>query len=122
MAGIPPMDPGTMSPADKSALGGSLGLETPPAPLSGAGVVPDGDLSAIDVGTVKSALSAAYSQFGAFDAEARDTILVTPAGSTATEGYHLEEQSKAIDAPGSGILDVGPVPPEPVRIPSEERA
>jgi len=108
MAGVPPMDPGTMTPASKSALGASLGLETPPPPLSGAGVVPDGDLSDLNVAEVRQELDDAYGQQAGFQAEARDVILASPTGSSATEGYHLDQQAEMIN--DQGHLDVGPVP------------
>jgi hypothetical protein len=116
MAGTPPANPGTMTPESKSALGSRLGLETPPDPMAGADVVPGGDLSDADEGEMRDALSAAYDQHDGYQADARDTILMSPEGSSASEGYHLQEQSAAIN--DQGHLDVGPVPDRPV----EERA
>jgi len=100
-----------MTPEGKSALGSRLGLESRPDPLAGASVVPDGDLSTADTGEMKSVLSAAYGEHGGYQADAHDNILASPMGSTATEGYHLSQQSAAIN--DQGHLDVGPVPPRP---------
>jgi hypothetical protein len=108
---MPPADPGTMTPQQKADLGSRLGLTTPPPPMEGAGTV-SGDLSDVNVAEVDSANAAAQSQAGAYDREAREVILESPAGSTATEGYHLQEQSASISGDG-GVLDVGPVPPRP---------
>jgi hypothetical protein len=111
MAGIPPNPPGTMTPVSKDALGQRLGLDSPPPVLSGAGVVPDGDLSSVNVAEVSAQLADAYSDIDGYEGEARDIILTSPAGSSASEGYHLSQQSDVIN--DQGHLDVGPVPERP---------
>lgn len=108
---MPPTDPGTMTPAGKAALGSRLGLTSTPSPTEGSGTV-DGNLSSVDVGAVTAADAAAQSQAAGYDREAREVILESPAGSTASEGYHLDQQSAAISGDG-GVLDVPPVPGRP---------
>lgn len=104
----PPTDPGTMTPESKAALGARLGLDTPPSVLEGSGTAMA--VSSTDVGAVEAANSAAMSESASYQREVHDVILASPAGSTATEGYHLDEQSAAIHAGGLGV---GPVPPRP---------
>ena len=106
---MPPSDPGTMTPQSKAALGARLGLDTPPSVLEGNGAV-SGDLSSVNVGEVDAANSAAMSENAAYQREVHDVILASPAGSTATEGYHLDQQSPAIRPGGLGV---GPVPDRP---------
>ncbi len=109
--GMPPSDPGTMTPAGKAALGGRLGLNTTPGPADGSGTV-SGDLSSVSTGEIEAANAAAHSQDAAYQREVHDVILASPAGSTATEGYHLDQQSAAISGDG-GTLDVPDVPASP---------
>lgn len=106
----PPTDPGTMTPQSKAALGARLGLDTPPSVLEGSGTTMA--VSSVDQSAVDSAMSSAMSEDASYQREVHDVILASPAGSTATEGYHLDEQSAAIN-PGGGVLNVGVVPPRP---------
>ena len=107
----PPSDPGTMTPQSKAALGARLGLDTPPSVLEGNGTTMA--VSGVDQGAVDAAMGAAMSQDSAYQAEVHSVILASPAGSTATEGYHLDEQSAAINTHGAGPLEVGAVPDRP---------
>ena len=108
----PPTNPGTMTPESKAALGSSLGLNGSPSPTEGSGTVSNNNLSSVDVGAVESANSAAMSEDHAYQQQVHDIILASPAGSTATEGYHLDQQSAAIN-PDGGVLSVGAVPARP---------
>lgn len=107
----PPVNPGVMTPDEKAALGARLGLDTPPAVTSGSGTV-SGDLSSVNVAEMQAEMADAYREDAAYQREVHDVILASPAGSTATEGYHLDEQSEALRE-DERPLPVGPVPDRP---------
>lgn len=115
--GMPPGNPGPMSPQEKAGLGGSLGLNAQPSPTSGSGTV-SGDLSSVNVGEVSSEMGDAHAESAAVQNEARDVILQSPAGSTATEGYHLDQQSEALRETESPL----PVGDPDIQPPQEQRA
>jgi hypothetical protein len=85
--------------------------------LSGAGVVPAGDLSTADVGKIRGPLADSYSEHQAVQTEASQILLDSPAGSTDTEGYHYGQPSAAISG-GGGVLNVPDLPDRP----QEQRA
>lgn len=107
-----PLYPGDMTPESKMALGERLGL------TGGEVTGPQDDVRLDDVTAAKADAEAAAAAFGN---EARDVILQSPAGSTATEGYHLEQQSAAL-TDGGGDLDVPGVPDAEDYPPDTERA